>query len=177
MAARVEYQLKVLFKSLFFDVQVRRRLKTLQIYEVAQEFANIDHSDFDSFVFIVMSLCQDNGISGVDGRKTSLEHVMTEYTSTNCPTLQGKPKLFFVQRFTLLKPPKVRDGSIQAQCSTDKVIEMQPVSLSANIGGNNCPEEADFLLTCVTSVVDKAKPIQEAAALWFIQVRIFVNRL
>ena len=169
MAIKAEEQLEVLFKSLFFDVQVRRRLTMLQIYKVAQEFANKDHSDFDSFVFIIMSLCQDNDISGVDGRKASLEQVMTEYTSTNCETLKGKPKLFFVQRFTVLKPPKVRDGSSQAQCSTD---EMQPASTSANIGGNNCPEEADFLLTCVTSVVDEAKPIQqEVAVLWFSQVR------
>ena len=178
MAIKAEEQLEVLFKSLSFDVQVRRRLKMLQIYEVAQEFANKDHSDFDSFVFIIMSLCQDNDISGVDGRKASLEQVMTEYTSTNCQNLQGKPKLFFVQRFTVLKPPKVRDGSNQAQCSTDVGNEIQPASTSANIGGNNCPEEADFLLTCVTSVVDKAKPIQqEVAVLWFSQVRFLVNRL
>lgn len=177
MAVKVEKQLKVLFKRLFFDVQVRRRLQTLEIYKVAQEFAKKDHSDFDSFVFIIMSLCQDNDISGVDGRKASLEHVMTEYTSTNCPTLRGKPKLFFVQRFTILKPAKVSEGSIQSQCFTDVGIEMQPVSSSANIGGTNCPEEADFLLACVTSAVDKAKPIQEAAALLFCQVRILVNRL
>ena len=177
MTVKVEKQLEVLFTSLFFDVHVRRRLETLEIYKVAQEFANKDHSDFDSFVFIIMSLCQDNEISGVDGRKASLEHVMAEYTSTNCPTLRGKPKLFFVQRFTILNPPKVSEGSIQSQCSTDVGIEMQPVYPSANMGGNNCPEEADFLLACVTSAVDKAKPIQEAAALLFIQVRILVNRL
>jgi len=173
----LEKQLKALFKSLFFDVQVRRRLRTLQLYKVAQEFAKKDHSDFDSFVFIIMSLGQDNDISDVDGRKASLEHVMTEYTSTSCPTLQGKPKLFFVQRFTVLKPSEVRDCSTKAQCFTDEGIDRQPVYPSANIGGNNCPEEADFLLTCVTSAINKAKPIQEAAALWFIQVRFLVNTL
>ena len=96
---------------------------------------------------------------------------MTEYTSTNCPTLRERPNLFFVQRFTILKPSKVSEGSIQSQCSTNVGIETQPVSPSANIGGTNCPEEANFLLSCVTSAVDKAKPIQEAAALLFLQVR------
>ena len=177
MAVKVERQYKDLFERLFFDVQVRRRLQMLQIYNVAQEFANKDHSQFDSFVFIIMSRCQDNDISGVDSRKASLEHVMTEYTSTNCPTLSKKPKLFFVHRFTILKRHKVSEDSIQAQCSTDVGVEMQPVSPSANISGNNCPEEADFLLACVTSAVDKAKPIQEDAALLFCQVRIPVNRL
>ena len=108
-------------------------------------------------------------------RKASLEHVMTEYTSTNCPTLRGKPKLLFVQLFTIFNPPKVSDGSIQSQCFTDVAIEMQPVSPSDSIDGTNCPEEADFLLACVTSAVDKSKPTQEVAA--FIQVRILVNKL
>ena len=73
MAVKVERQLKVLFKSLFFDVQVRRRLQVLQIYEVAQEFAKKYHSDFDSFVFIVLSLCQNNVISGLMEGRQALE--------------------------------------------------------------------------------------------------------
>ncbi|KAJ7384123.1 hypothetical protein OS493_023449 [Desmophyllum pertusum] len=69
-----------LFKHLLFDVQVRRNLQMLQIYEVAQEFARKDHSEFDSFVVIIMSVCgQGNEISGVDGRKASLENVMSEF--------------------------------------------------------------------------------------------------
>ncbi|KAJ7384124.1 hypothetical protein OS493_023450 [Desmophyllum pertusum] len=116
-----------LFKHLLFDVQVRRNLQMLQIYEVAQEFARKDHSEFDSFVVIIMSVCgQGNEISGVDGRKASLENVMSEFTATNCSSLQGKPKLFFVQRFTMT-PSKVGDSSTQAHwCCTNK--DVRPVS-------------------------------------------------
>lgn len=174
MVSEAEKQLTNLFKALFFDVHVRRSLQMLQLYEVAQEFAKKNHSKFDSFVVIILSICQDNDISGVDRKKASLESVMSEFTATNCPTLQGKPKLFFVQRFTFLKLCNVRDGSIQAQCSTDKEIAMQPVFPNVTIGGDNCPEEADFLLTCVTSAVDKTRPGPETL---FLQVRILVKEV
>ena len=142
-----EEQLTDLFKKyLYFDVQVRRSLPMSQINEVAEEFAKKDHSEFDSFVFIVMSFGQDNDIFGVDGRKASLEQVMTEYTATNCPTLRRKPKLFFVQRFTVLKPSKFEHGLTQAQCCTDKGMEMQTLCPRTTTSGGNCPEEADFLL-------------------------------
>lgn len=167
-----EKQLTDLFKYLSFDVQVRRSLKRNQINEVAEEFANKDHSKFDSFVCIVMSFGQGNDINGVDGRKASLEEVMTEYTATNCRTLRCKPKLFFVQRFTVLKPSKFEHGLTQSQCCTDKGVEMRSLCPCTNTFGGNCPEEADFLLACVTSAICKANPGPDAL---FIQVRSFVK--
>lgn len=170
---KAEKQLADLFKSLFFDVQVRRSLKRSQINEVAEEFAKKDHSEFDSFVFIVMSFGQDNDIYGVDRKKASLVEVMTEYTATNSPTLRSKPKLFFVQRFAVLKRSrfsKFEHDLTQSQCCTDEVMEMQ--SRCPRSCEGNCPEEADFLLACVTSAICKAKSRPDAL---FIQVRSFVK--
>lgn len=168
--SEAEKQLTDLFKSLFFDVQIRRSLKRSQINEVAEEFAKKDHSKFGSFFFIVMSFGQDDDIYGVDGKKASLVEVMTEYTATNCPTLRCKPKLFFVQRFTALRPSKFQYDLTQSQYCTDEVMEMQ--SLCPATYESNCPEEADFLLACVTSAICKAKPGPDAL---FIQVRGFVK--
>lgn len=166
--SEAEEQLTGLFKNLFFDVQVRRSLQMLQIYEVAQEFAKKDHSEFDSFVVIIMSVCQDNDISGVDGRKASLEQVMCEFKAKNCPSLKGKPKLFLVQGVTLMRPSNV------APCCTDTEMDVRPVCLLATTDGDNCPEEADFLLTCVTTAVDKVKPVPKTL---FIKVRIFLKEV
>ena len=170
--SEAEKQLTDLFKSLFFDVQVRRSLKRSQINEVAEEFAKKDHSKFDSFVFIVMSFGHDNDIYGVDGKKASLVEVMTEYTATNCPTLRCKPKLFFLSRFAVFKPSKFQHDLTQSQCCTDEVMEMQ--SLCPRTCEGNCPEEADFLLACVTSSLFKAKKGPDSL---FIQVSSFVNLL
>ena len=136
--------------------------------KVARKFAKKDHSKFDLFVVIIVSLGQGNDICGVDGENLSLEQVMTKYTATKCPSLRGKPKLFFFERVIPVKSYNVRDCSIQADCSTDTEIETQQAfPLASN--GDKCPEETDFLLTCATSAVDKANPVPKVL---FIQVRI-----
>ena len=135
---------------------------------VAEEFADRDHSLFDSFVFIIMSRGQGNDICGVDGRTATLEQLMSEYKPTKCETLREKPKLFFVQRFTFV------NRSTPSQCSTDSKREMQP-SVPLFIGRDNCPGEADFLLACVTSAVDQANPA--VPEVFFPQVRILVKEV
>ena len=40
-----------------------------------------------------------SGISRADGRNASLEHIMVEFTASTCPSLRGKPWLFFLQHF------------------------------------------------------------------------------
>lgn len=141
---------------------------------VVGDFATaIDHSNFDSFVVIIMASGQGNVIYCVDKRTTSLEKLMSEYKPTRCKSLQGKPKLFFVQLFTSLKRSDAEDGSTPLRCSTDAEIERQP-SLPIFIARNNCPGEADFLLTCVTTAVDKANPEPEVV---FLQVRILVKEV
>ena len=163
-------QLEDFFASLSFYVQVRRYLKMVDIYEVAREYAGQDHSRYDSFVFIVMSDCShDHEISGVDRRRASVEQVMSEFKATNCPSLQNKPKLFFVLRF-INSPSQHGDGhesSLEAHCCTDKAESA--FSPNATTGGDACPEEADFLLTCVTSPVHGAQLVPGSL---FIQVRI-----
>ena len=163
-----EKELANIFASLTFDVQVRRGLHMLQIYEVAQEFARKDHSRYNCFVFIVMSVCcQDHEITGVDRRKASVEQVMSEFKATNCPFLQNKPKLFFVVRYTIA-PSKFReshDSSLEAHCLCDKAESL--FSSCATPGGDACPDEADFLLTCVTTPVVEAQKETESL---FIQV-------
>ena len=163
-----EKELANLFASLAFDVKVRRGLEMFQIYEVAQEFARKDHSRYNSFVFIVMSVCgQDHEITGVDRRKASVEQVMSEFKTTNCPPLQNKPKLFFVVRYTVApsKFGESHDSSLEAHCCCDKAVSL--FSSCATTGGDACPEEADFLLTCVTIPVVETKQVTESV---FIQV-------
>jgi len=118
-----EKELANLFASLAFDVQVRRGRQRLQIYEVAQKFAHKDNSRHNSFVFIVMSVCgKDHEITGVDRRKANVEQVMSEFKAINCPSLQNKPKLFFVVRYTTApsKFGESHDSSLETHFLCDK---------------------------------------------------------
>ena len=164
-----EEELVGLFNSLAFDVQLKRDLTMVEIYEVARQFAGKNHDRYDSFVFIAMSLCgQDHDITGVDRRKANVEQVMSEFKASNCPSLKNKPKLFFVLRFTTSPVELVEshDSSLLTHFCTDKAVSL--FSSSALPGSDGCPEEADFLLTCATSPVVEA---QQAPEYFFIQVR------
>ena len=168
-AREAERKLEELFKDLFFDVEVQRNL-----YEI-DRFAEKDHRKFDSFVFIIMSRGQDNYICDGEGRTATLEQLMFKYKARNCKSIRGKPKLFFVQRFTFLKRSNVGNGSTPTHCSTDSAaIQLQP-SFPPFTVRDNCPGEADFLLACVTSAVDEDKPA--VPEVFFPQVRILVKEI
>ena len=166
-------QLSNLLSSFAFDVHIRQNLTMLEINRVAQEFAAKDHSNYGVFVFFVISVgSHDHEISGVDGRKASVEQVMSEFTSGNCPSLQNKPKLFFVQRFTM-SPSKLEESHDSSlflpYCDSEAESKFSPQN---SAGWDVCPEEADFLLACACSETNKAQQIPESS---FIQVRNYIN--
>ena len=94
-----EQMLCDLFSKLSFVVHVKNDLKYSEILEAAEEYASVDHSDFDAFVMIVMSHGADgDAIYGVSGkRKVRVKDLMAEFTINRCPSLAGKPKLFICQ--------------------------------------------------------------------------------
>ena len=164
-----EQKLVDLFRSLAFDVQRRPRLQKVQIYEVVHEFAKKDHSQFNLFVCILMSVSkQDHQFCDVDGKKVTVEDVTSEYKAKNCPSLKNKPKLFFVQKFAMVKSKLTgnNDRSAQVDGSTVKGgILFSPCATFEEA----CPEEGDFLLSSVTIPLDEAQLVPESS---FIQVRV-----
>ena len=164
-----------LFSSLAFNVQVRRDLSMMNIFEVAQEFAKKDHSSYDSFVFIVLSECRPGElIVGVDGREVILKQVMSEFRPCNSTSLRNKPKLFFVLRFVNSKTQSAERRSVGTEFCTDMATALPQ---SCNTSKQEvCPEEADFLLACATSPIVKEKKITLPKHS-FIEVRLSVLRV
>ena len=137
-------ELEKLFKKLFFTVQVHSDLECEQMRNVAKECAGQDHSQFDAFVFIIMSHGADGDvIVGVNGREIKFEYLMAEFTFNACKTLQNKPKLFFVQtcrgasleRLSTASGGAVRDAAFTPDSTLPRSV---------------CPKEADFLLAFAT---------------------------
>ena len=165
-----EEKLKDLFEFLSFDVLIKRGLQRDEIYSLAEEFAKKDHTHFDTFVVIFMSFCgRCSEISCADGRNASLEHIMEEFRASRCPSLRGKPKLFFVQRF------RGTSSRVNNEClffesgsfAEKDAMRMPCIPASER---DSCPEEADFLLVGVTSTYPVDQPIREPESL-FIQVK------
>jgi len=140
-----ETEVVKLFEELSFAVCVNKNLEWDEMRKVAAKFAAKDHSQFDVFVFIVMSHGGPRDvIFGVGGRYISVEDLMTEFNAAKCPTLKNKPKLFFIQ--TCRGSSEER---LPPTCGgTDRYA---PYSPDSTLPRSVCPQEADFLLAFATA--------------------------
>ncbi|KAM9256397.1 caspase-9 [Cariama cristata] len=92
------------FRALRFDVLTRRDLKAQEMVVELQKLARQDHGALDCCVVVVLSHgCQTShiqfpgGVYGTDGKPIPIEKIVNYFNGSNCPSLRGKPKLFFIQ--------------------------------------------------------------------------------
>ncbi|NXG37985.1 CASP9 protein, partial [Dromaius novaehollandiae] len=92
------------FKSLHFNVLTRQDLKAQEIVWELQKLARLDHSALDCCLVVILSHgCQTShiqfpgGIYGTDGKAIPVEKIVNYFNGSHCPSLRGKPKLFFIQ--------------------------------------------------------------------------------
>lgn len=79
-----------------FDVSVYRDLSSIEILNEVKQISRIDHSDSDCIVFVMLSHGGPAEISASD-TYYKLDVVINHFTADQCPSLAGKPKIFFVQ--------------------------------------------------------------------------------
>uniref|UniRef100_A0A8C0EYC7 Caspase 9 n=1 Tax=Bubo bubo TaxID=30461 RepID=A0A8C0EYC7_BUBBB len=92
------------FKALRFDVLTRRDLKAQEMVSELRKLARRDHSTLDCCIVVILSHgCQTShiqfpgGIYGTDGKPIPIEKIVNYFNGSNCQSLRGKPKLFFIQ--------------------------------------------------------------------------------
>ncbi|KAM7410983.1 hypothetical protein PAMA_021110 [Pampus argenteus] len=92
------------FKALNFIVEVRTNLKQRQIKHELSALSQKDHSQYDCCVVIMLSHGTEvshsrfpGAVYGVDGQHVPVQYITNYLNGKNCPSLQGKPKLFFIQ--------------------------------------------------------------------------------
>ena len=108
-------------------------------------------------------------ISCADDTNASLEHIMVEFTASTCPSLRGKPWLFFLQHFKGTSSSTMSAQSSQAE-TLQKRIPSGCFAFSPASEKDSCPEEADFLRICVTSTYPADQPNRETGS-FFIQLK------
>ena len=62
-----------------------------------RELSKLNHAPFDCLVVAILSHGVDGGIYGTDEQLVKVEDVVKYFDGQNCPTMAGKPKLFFLQ--------------------------------------------------------------------------------
>uniref|UniRef100_A0A3Q2HA07 Caspase 2 n=1 Tax=Equus caballus TaxID=9796 RepID=A0A3Q2HA07_HORSE len=90
--------LVTLFKLLGYNVHVLLDQTAKEMQEKLQNFAQLPaHRVTDSCIVALLSHGVEGGIYGVDGKLLQLQEVFRLFDNANCPSLQNKPKMFFIQ--------------------------------------------------------------------------------
>ncbi|XP_071103449.1 uncharacterized protein [Haliotis cracherodii] len=128
------------FTELYFDVRQYDNMKSTDMVRVLVNMAlNIDHTEYDSFVCCVLSHGAQGHIYGTDGRLVSITDMTGPFKSVVCPSLAGKPKLFFIQA---CQGREKQEGQEIERDSAEPEVDGIPREV--------IPNEADFLIGYAT---------------------------
>ena len=87
--------------SLFDDFNFRQVVEPnqtgSQMIKLLQATAEKDFSRYDCFVCVILSHGKKDGIYGTDEEVIEIEAITSLFRSNECPSLEGKPKIFLIQ--------------------------------------------------------------------------------
>ena len=86
--------LKKLFHKLLFKLEVHNNKTAAEILEIVEEMSKLDHSNYDAFIFCILSHGEEGVVYGTDDT-VPVEKITSRFKST--ASLAGKPKIFFFQ--------------------------------------------------------------------------------
>ncbi|XP_010209837.1 PREDICTED: caspase-2 isoform X1 [Tinamus guttatus] len=90
--------LEMLFKYLGYKVTVYHDKTAQEMQDILQRFSKRpEHRDVDSCIIALLSHGVEGGVYGTDGKLLQLQEAFRLFDNANCPNLQNKPKMFFIQ--------------------------------------------------------------------------------
>ena len=99
-----------------FDVRLCENLIKLEMDQVMKEIAVMDHSQKDCLVCNILSHGDADNVYGSDGMKFPIQELLKIFKADSCPSLENKPKMFFIQAC------RKDTSSIQGQYDTNAYI-------------------------------------------------------
>ncbi|XP_072021050.1 uncharacterized protein [Amphiura filiformis] len=102
-------KLKCLFEKLDYKVEVHTNLTSSAMYEVLDSKRQTDHSKFDAFICFILGYGSKSELYGGDVTPISLSKLIQLFIPVVCPSLEGKPKLFFIKPCGVTKTQELYD--------------------------------------------------------------------
>ncbi|XP_078616658.1 uncharacterized protein LOC144884959 [Branchiostoma floridae x Branchiostoma japonicum] len=90
-------RLREAFENLRFSVFDFQDLDNTGMWKVIKEHGKADHSNYDCFVCVIMSHGTMGKVYSSDDVGIDICELMKPVNAKKCPSLKGKPKLFFIQ--------------------------------------------------------------------------------
>ncbi|XP_025759932.1 CASP8 and FADD-like apoptosis regulator a isoform X2 [Oreochromis niloticus] len=116
-------KLEQTFKALHFSVDVHQYLSSDEVFSALNMILNkMEKLRNDSFVCCIISRGTESQLLGTDstGYGFSINEVRRLFNANRCPSLAGKPKLFFIQRYNVPKlSPRPRMNLDDEHLETD----------------------------------------------------------
>ncbi|XP_068758730.1 caspase-3-like [Montipora capricornis] len=141
-----------LFDNLNFKCRVENNLTRSKMWDVLKDTSEKDFSKYDCFVCVILSHGSEAGIHGTDDEVINLEAITASFRRDECPSLEGKPKIFMIQACR---------GHRRDQVSVES--DSEPVMYS----NPSLPADADFLI-CFSSAPSHESYREPSAGSWFI---------
>ncbi|XP_006816399.1 caspase-3-like [Saccoglossus kowalevskii] len=91
------HSLKTTLDKLAFDVVEHTDLSKDDMVATIKQISQSDHSDCDCLVVAILSHGSDAEVCGTDGKSVDVDSLTEYFHGDKCPSLVGKPKLFFIQ--------------------------------------------------------------------------------
>ncbi|XP_003785176.2 caspase-8 isoform X1 [Otolemur garnettii] len=150
------------FSELHFEVVLYEDQTAKQICEVLKSYQSMNHSDKDCFICCILSHGDKGIIYGIDGEEARIYELTSFFTGSRCPSLAGKPKVFFIQA--------CQGDNYQKGICVETDSEQHEAYLEMDVAFQNkyIPDDADFLLgmATVNNYVSYRSP---AEGTWYIQ--------
>lgn len=97
-AFKTELLEELFTEKLKFQAVIHQNLKADEMKTTLLKVAiNVDHSRYDCFVCCILSHGVLGSIYGVDGKTVEIKDLTNFFKGASCKSLQGKPKIFFIQ--------------------------------------------------------------------------------
>ncbi|CAL7951454.1 unnamed protein product [Xylocopa violacea] len=90
-------ELEDTFKTMGFAVRVYQDPTLESISKILQSSAEEDYTDMDCLIVVAMSHGHSDCLYSSDNNIYPVNILWTSFTNNRCPSLAGKPKLFFIQ--------------------------------------------------------------------------------
>ena len=90
-------RLQKLFKDLHFEVKVHNDVNANTLESLFLTMHILDHTNYDAFVCCILTHGKLGVIYTSDGKEVEILGLVDFFTDRMCPSLKGKPKMFFIQ--------------------------------------------------------------------------------
>jgi hypothetical protein len=133
-----EHNLTYVFTRLNYAITTMKNATGAEIIRQIKDISNLDHSLYDSFVCCLLTHGKMDGVFGADGNLISVAELASILKGASCPTLNGKPKMFFVQ--ACRGDDEDKGATLESDDGPD-----------SNRLGRSLPNAADFLFAYSTA--------------------------